>query len=680
MKSSTLVITLVLLILIFLGIFGLTYNRGCKEGATGMETLGAGMGDMLNTVQTQLRAQGVDTTALNAAIPGALQQITDLITPPTTGAGAGAGTGATTTATGSPDLSHIVDSTGDDYFYGDTFFNGSRFSDGFCQTYSDPTTRDAQCGALTTENCNQTDCCVVLNGSKCVAGDADGPTFQKDEKGQDIDFSYFSYKNNCYGTCGGGVNRAINPCDDYEDTDTMLNERCIKRLWSEAGCTNPAYISPQVAANLQSYSKAAIKVKFNKALSDEPNYSQCYGPNNEDWPAPCVDTKDSSTKLSSRCLIKLLTDVGCTNKAIVNADYAATNNLVAKASHIITFTGWASALPDDLTNLAKCYGSDGLSWPDPCANVPDTARLYYGEINKRCFKQMYYNATKCTILDEMQADPILDTYYANITAAPAAFKTYMAFVTKAYLKTAWAKQSQDNPTDCKWTQSTTPSTTTTLSKRIGVEMILGISINNRILLKAPGKDGWFDTGVVGLISVIQLQDGTFAGISGNNDIYTNTRLYDTSWTQIPDSGLIKSLVQLHDGTFLATGSELYPRLYTKSSLVFTNPRDWVQVINSQNPVTIIQLQDKSILGIHIDNGLYKKQWKDTKENLLTFNSTNGWVQTKFAYNPISVAQLNDGSFISVHIDGSFYSKPNIDANWTHLNYGSGFKSTSVVYI
>ena len=624
MKSSTLVI----LILIFLGIFGLTYNRGCKEGATGMETLGAGMGDMLNTVQTQLRAQGVDTTALNAAIPGALQQITDLITPPT----AGTGTGATTTATGSPDLSHIVDSTGDDYFYGDTFFNGSRFSDGFCQTYSDPTTRNAQCGALTTENCNQTDCCVVLNGSQCVAGDADGPTFQKDEKGNDIDFSYYSYKNNCYGTCGGGVNRAINPCDDYEDTDTMLNERCIKRLWSEAGCTNPAYISPQVAANLQSYSKAAIKVKFNKALSDEPNYSQCYGPNNEDWPAPCVDTKDSSTKLSSRCLIKLLTDVGCTNKAIVNADYAATNNLVAKASHIITFTGWASALPDDLTNLAKCYGSDGLSWPDPCANIPDTARLYYGEINKRCFKQLLKLTMGCAITDEMQADPILDTYYTNMNSAPAVFKTNMAFVTKSYLKTYF----QNNKTlqrACRYPAQ--------------IEMLLGIGTDGGIYLKRLLTDNWFAVNVCCFQSVSQLQDGTFLGIAGNY-IWTSPTLFATSWTPHTATGSVRSVVQLKDGTFLGVSTNLY--LYTKKTLL-NDP--WVLAANSCCVYCAIQLQDGTFLGVGTDLRLY------TKATL-----TAGWVQLPGVNCCVySIMQQADGTFLGVGTDLKLYSKSTLAAAW-----------------
>jgi hypothetical protein len=81
-----------------------------------------------------------------------------------------------------------------------TFFNGTRFSDAFCELNREtsPANLNSQCAVLTAENCNATSCCVWANGAKCVAGDSNGPTFIN---GVSSDADYYSYKYKCYGGC-----------------------------------------------------------------------------------------------------------------------------------------------------------------------------------------------------------------------------------------------------------------------------------------------------------------------------------------------------------------------------------------------------------------------------------------------------------------------------------------------
>jgi hypothetical protein len=66
----------------------------------------------------------------------------------------------------------------------------------FCKSSSD--SLKESCTKLTKKNCNETSCCIMLNGKKCVAGNQDGPTFKTDS-GEDITVDYYYYQNKCYG-------------------------------------------------------------------------------------------------------------------------------------------------------------------------------------------------------------------------------------------------------------------------------------------------------------------------------------------------------------------------------------------------------------------------------------------------------------------------------------------------
>ena len=80
-----------------------------------------------------------------------------------------------------------------------TFFTGTKFSDAFCSiNNTNPTNLNDKCAMLTSENCNATNCCIWANGNKCVAGNANGPTYIT---GVTTDADYYSYKYQCYGDC-----------------------------------------------------------------------------------------------------------------------------------------------------------------------------------------------------------------------------------------------------------------------------------------------------------------------------------------------------------------------------------------------------------------------------------------------------------------------------------------------
>jgi len=70
----------------------------------------------------------------------------------------------------------------------------------FCSsTPNDKSELERKCGKLTNKNCKDIDCCVLLNGAKCVTGNQDGPTFATDHSSSTPGDDYWYYKTSCYG-------------------------------------------------------------------------------------------------------------------------------------------------------------------------------------------------------------------------------------------------------------------------------------------------------------------------------------------------------------------------------------------------------------------------------------------------------------------------------------------------
>ena len=75
--------------------------------------------------------------------------------------------------------------------------NLSTGANAFCDLYRGSSNNlNNSCGKLTEKNCNETSCCVFTN-NKCVAGGANGPTYNSDSNGNTSTEKYY-FQNQCY--------------------------------------------------------------------------------------------------------------------------------------------------------------------------------------------------------------------------------------------------------------------------------------------------------------------------------------------------------------------------------------------------------------------------------------------------------------------------------------------------
>ena len=83
------------------------------------------------------------------------------------------------------------------------FIDNASIKKGICSQYKDfPDKLDEECGKLDKNVCGSVNCCTLLGGSKCVAGNNQGPISKLHYGNQMIknrDFYY--YKGLCYGNC-----------------------------------------------------------------------------------------------------------------------------------------------------------------------------------------------------------------------------------------------------------------------------------------------------------------------------------------------------------------------------------------------------------------------------------------------------------------------------------------------
>lgn len=70
----------------------------------------------------------------------------------------------------------------------------------FCRKHQqDPVNMEKQCSTLAESNCKRSPCCNWTNNSKCMAGDATGPTFKYNSDGTMIPIDSYYYMNKCFG-------------------------------------------------------------------------------------------------------------------------------------------------------------------------------------------------------------------------------------------------------------------------------------------------------------------------------------------------------------------------------------------------------------------------------------------------------------------------------------------------
>jgi hypothetical protein len=76
-------------------------------------------------------------------------------------------------------------------------------TDDFCAgTASSTLNREMRCNGLNKESCGKSNCCVLFGNSKCVAGDAMGPSIKSNYSDTTlINRDFYYYKGTCYGNC-----------------------------------------------------------------------------------------------------------------------------------------------------------------------------------------------------------------------------------------------------------------------------------------------------------------------------------------------------------------------------------------------------------------------------------------------------------------------------------------------
>jgi hypothetical protein len=79
----------------------------------------------------------------------------------------------------------------------------SSMNGGFCNTMStNSLSVEQKCQSLPPDVCSSTSCCVLLGGSKCVAGDGSGPTMKANYTDPSIlNKDVYYYQGKCYGNC-----------------------------------------------------------------------------------------------------------------------------------------------------------------------------------------------------------------------------------------------------------------------------------------------------------------------------------------------------------------------------------------------------------------------------------------------------------------------------------------------
>lgn len=143
----------------------------------------------------------------------------------------------------------------------------SDYSDDICLKYSgDSVELNKKCNALSLSNCSIPNCCILVNGVKCVAGNINGPMYLT-ENGMDIDNQYYFHQNKCYGNCENNENSEtyLKECGKYSNNSIGVSKACMVSMFNNNGCANPrpSLINDSFATT---YSKTP-KVEINNQLS-----------------------------------------------------------------------------------------------------------------------------------------------------------------------------------------------------------------------------------------------------------------------------------------------------------------------------------------------------------------------------------------------------------------------------
>ena len=193
----------------------------------------------------------------------------------------------------------------------------SEYAEDICEKYmGDYQTINEKCRGLSDRSCTLTNCCVLMNGNKCVSGDKNGPNLitETDENGNknQLLYEYYIYQGQRFPELLPEDN-FNNNCGKYADNSTNVSPECMIQLFNKAGCANenPAEIITEDYINQNSRStkrylrddltrKALALQNLNDTVDPDMRKDKiikCNGPRTE-----CDNFYSYNKNVSKRCM------------------------------------------------------------------------------------------------------------------------------------------------------------------------------------------------------------------------------------------------------------------------------------------------------------------------------------------------------------------------------------------
>jgi hypothetical protein len=192
--------------------------------------------------------------------------------------------------------------------------------------------------------------------------------------------------------------------------------------------------------------------------------------------------------------------------------------------------------------------------------------------------------------------------------------------------------------------------------------LLGVGMEGFLYTRNGLSGSWVQVPNSGTIKcILQLQNGTFVGIGTDGLLYTRSTL-TSGWVQVPNSGVVIWIIQLQDGSFVGIGTDY--TLWTRSTLT----SGWVQDPNSGSVKSIVQLLDGTFVGVGMDGLLY------TRSTL-----TSGWVQVPNSGTVKAVTQLREGTIVGIGPDNVLYTRSTLTSGWVQVP-NSGAVQSVIQYV
>lgn len=203
-------------------------------------------------------------------------------------------------------------------------FLTSEYKEDICTKYQgDYGKINEKCNRLSNENCKIPSCCVLLNDSKCAAGNIHGPTYLT-EQGKSIDYDYYHYKGKCYGKCDRD-NNSLSKCMKYANNSTGVSKECMLQMFNNMGCPNKnpeELINDDMVRDFSRSSRRYITNYLEEAVTYMQKHSDkdesrilCYGSTKK-----CDRFKDHHMNVTKDCIEEMLTESSCPRTTITESE------------------------------------------------------------------------------------------------------------------------------------------------------------------------------------------------------------------------------------------------------------------------------------------------------------------------------------------------------------------------